>query len=257
MKTTKNAVLERIRIEVSSGSIPTARSWEELSKILRNGSTAASKRPPRIRWRHYFNRFLSTLGYSIVRNKKTECSASRFADETHHRFYRQPWCIGRDRMDYLVERGLQPSHRVLDIGCGSIRTGIWLIPYLENENYFGVDAHLKSLEAAVLYEIPLHRLEEKRPSFLLSRQFELSHFGVDFDWILAFSLFLHLNPQDQELALRRIRLCLKPGGCVVIDHALPRSEIELKNGFGLVVKHHEVRPYRLIDKHTNLFELTH
>jgi len=196
------------------------------------------------------------LGYSLVPNKKTKGSAGRFVDETHHRFYKLPWCTGRDQMDYLVSRGLRPSHRVLDLGCGSLRAGIWLIRYLENGNYFGVDAHLESLEAAVHYEIPLHGLERKNPRFLLSHQFEVSHFCVDFDWILAFALLIHLDPQNQELALRNMGSCLEPEGRVVLAHTLPCTENRLKNEFGLVVAHVEVRPCRLIAEHIKWFELT-
>ncbi len=252
---------ERIRIEFPSGSLPAApsqvnQSWYELVESRRKSSSATFRGLPRTRWQYYFVRALSLLGYSLVPNKKTEGSASRFADETHHRFYGLPWCIGRDQMDFLVSRGLRPSHRVLDLGCGSLRTGIWLIPYLDNGNYFGVDAHLESLEAAVHYEIPLHRLEDKSPRLLLSSQFELSHFGVDFDWIVAFALLIHLDPQNQEKALRRMRSCLEPGGRVVLSHALPRLEKELTNEFGLVVAHREVRPCRLMDEHIEWFELT-
>lgn len=211
---------------------------------------------PRLLLRHCLVRGFSALGYSLVPSTKTIGKAHRFVDETHHRFYGWPWCIGRDQMDYLVSRGLRSSDRVLDIGCGSLRTGIWLIPYLESGNYFGVDAHLESLEAAVHYEIPLHRLEEKNPRFLFSHQFELSHFGVDFDWILAFAFFIHLDSQHQELALRSMRSHLKQNGRIVLSHALPRAEKELKNEFGLEVVHYEVRPCRLIEDETKWFELT-
>ena len=33
--------------------------------------------------------------------------------------------------------GLRQHHRVLDIGCGSLRSGRLLIPYLNKGNYFG------------------------------------------------------------------------------------------------------------------------
>ena len=35
--------------------------------------------------------------------------------------------------------GLRQHHKVLDIGCGSLRCGRLLIPYLNKGNYFGVE----------------------------------------------------------------------------------------------------------------------
>jgi SAM-dependent methyltransferase len=108
-------------------------------------------------------------------------------EEEHHAQYGRPWFLGRYVFDFLVESGLQPHHRLLDIGCGALRVGIHAIRYLDAGNYFGVDAHLKSLEAAVTYEIPLHGLEEKRPRILWSRFFDFSYFATTFDFVLDFS----------------------------------------------------------------------
>jgi SAM-dependent methyltransferase len=251
----------QIRIESTSGSLPkdpsqVHQSWHELAVTRQKVSTTAFRGLTRVWLKRCLARGLSALGYSIVPHKKIEGSSSRFVDESHHRFYKFPWCIGRDQMDYMVSRGLLPSHLVLELGCGSLRAGIWLIRYLENGNYFGVDAHLESLEAATRYEIPLHGLEEKNPRFLLSHQFELSHFGVNFEWILAFSFFMHLDSQNQELALRNMRSCLKPEGRVVLSHRLPLTEKKLRNEFGLVVTHVEARSSRFVDENIKWFELT-
>ena len=32
--------------------------------------------------------------------------------------------LGKRQLDYLVEQGLQPSHYVLDVGCGPLRAGV-------------------------------------------------------------------------------------------------------------------------------------
>jgi len=39
----------------------------------------------------------------------------------------------------LTSVGLRQHHRVLDIGCGSLRVGRLLIAYLNQGNYFGVE----------------------------------------------------------------------------------------------------------------------
>jgi hypothetical protein len=111
----------------------------------------------------------------------------RFLQEEHHHQYGRPWILGRYMFDFLVESGLRPEHRLCDFGCGALRLGVWAIPYLDAGNYFGIDSHLASLEAATAYELPLHGLEGKRPRLLWSQDFAFSHFGTTFDWVIDFS----------------------------------------------------------------------
>ena len=108
-----------------------------------------------------------------------------FITERHHNAYGIPWAVDREHFDYLVARGLDPGHRLADLGCGSLRTGIWIVRYLDSGCYFGIDKHRKSLEAAAHYEIPLHGLEGKRPRLLNSGSFSLEHFAISFDWIIS------------------------------------------------------------------------
>ena len=42
-------------------------------------------------------------------------------------------------LDILLKHGLQPSHCVVDYGCGSFRLGTPLIAYLEPDKYWGLD----------------------------------------------------------------------------------------------------------------------
>lgn len=46
---------------------------------------------------------------------------------------------GRHVFSELLGFGLRPQHRVVDYGCGSLRVGCQLIPYLERGCYFGLD----------------------------------------------------------------------------------------------------------------------
>ena len=54
-----------------------------------------------------------------------------FITERHHNAYGIPWAVGREQFDYLVSRGLESRHRLADLGCGTLRTGIWIIRYLD------------------------------------------------------------------------------------------------------------------------------
>ena len=194
------------------------------------------------------------INVHIVRRPKF--ARSEWVTEHHHQFYDNPWCHGRDVADYLISRGLQTSHNLLDFGCGSIRAGIWLIGYLDSGHYFGVDAHLQSLEAAVQYEIPLHRLEHKQPRFLHSGTFEIEYFRQAFDVILVSSVLIHLSETQVDLALRNITRALDPSGKLVVAPRLPLDEATLRTKYGLDLSHAEKQPNRFVDMETPWFELT-
>ena len=175
--------------------------------------------------------------------------------ERHHTAYGSPWCIGREQFDYLLARGLERHHKVADLGCGPVRTGVWIVEHLDAGGYFGIDAHRKSLEAAVQYELPLHGLEGKAPRFLNNARFALDHFGVRFDWILSFSVFMHLDARATELALGKVTAALAPGGRFVVNHNPPLPPDELRRRHGLHVVHMADYPCRFLEQGTGWVEM--
>ena len=58
----------------------------------------------------------------------------------HRNFIGDKWDeIGKLQFDFLKDEGLKPHHKLIDIGCGSLRGGIHFIKYLDKFNYFGTD----------------------------------------------------------------------------------------------------------------------
>ena len=55
--------------------------------------------------------------------------------------------MGRLQFDFVANQGLKPDHKLLDIGCGSMRGGVHFVSYLENSNYYGVDCNKALLDA--------------------------------------------------------------------------------------------------------------
>lgn len=129
---------------------------------------------------------------------------NEYENEEHHRSYGGPWCRGRDHLNSLILEGLDPDDYVLDLGCGSMRVGIWLTQYLNPERYFGLDSHYPSLQAAANYEIPLNGLTEKQPRLLHSNSFEIDRFQQRFDVVVAVAVLCHLTPAEQVTALTAI-----------------------------------------------------
>lgn len=155
-----------------------------------------------------------------------------FLDETHHRAYGRPWCIGRDYFRFLRDIGLRPEHRVLDFGCGAGRLGVWLIGYLAPGHYFGIDADARSLLAFASYEIPLHDLADKRPRLLWDDSFAIGHFATRFDLVTDLFVTKHLGAAMARHAYAAIVAQLAPGGRIVLPHPPLLDTVELA-GLGL------------------------
>ncbi len=64
--------------------------------------------------------------------------------DPHYRAYVGPPLeydlVGASQFRLLTTLGLRAGHRCLDLGCGSLRAGRLLIPYLDPGNYFGIVA---------------------------------------------------------------------------------------------------------------------
>jgi hypothetical protein len=69
--------------------------------------------------------------------------------------------------------GLRETHRLLDLGCGSLRAGRMLIPYLAAERYIGVDPNGWLIDAAIEKQLGADVLAVKRPRFDHTQDFSL------------------------------------------------------------------------------------
>ena len=120
--------------------------------------------------------------------------------------------LGQLQLDYLVKQGLQPSHFVLDVGCGPLRAGVHFMRYLEPGHYAGIDKRGDNLERARAIELPRHGLEAKSPLLLVNGAFEFEKFGVGFDYAIAQSVFTHLPVNNLTRCLVEMAKVLNPGG---------------------------------------------
>jgi ubiquinone/menaquinone biosynthesis C-methylase UbiE len=120
--------------------------------------------------------------------------------------------IGKMQFDFLVTHGLREDHRFLDIGCGNLRLGSHLIPYLEPRQYIGIDISPRILTAA-LDTIRSYKLQAKMPYIFLVSETNYSFLPENyFDAIQAHSVFSHLPMDEIEKVLGEAFRVLKPGG---------------------------------------------
>lgn len=107
-------------------------------------------------------------------------------------------------MALLQREGLKPHHRLLDIGCGSLRLGVRAVPYLDPGHYWGTD-----LSAALMrkgYEAELAAKDRLPPAQLIEDpDFAFPGVPETIDYALAFAVFTHLPQPHLARALTNVR----------------------------------------------------
>jgi SAM-dependent methyltransferase len=107
---------------------------------------------------------------------------------------------GRQQFVLLIMAGLKPDSKVLDIGCGVLRAGYWLIHFLDTGCYYGIEPHRERVETGrtCILEPDVERL--KQPRFDRNPEFDSSVFDVKFDFFLAYSIWTHASkPQIERM----------------------------------------------------------
>ena len=117
---------------------------------------------------------------------------------------------GRQLLAFLLMAGLEPDSKVLDIGCGVLRGGYWLIHFLDRRCYFGIEPHRGRLETgrAKILEPETERFKE--PAFDGNANFDSSVFGTKFDFFFAYSIWTHASKLQIEVMLDNFLRDSKP-----------------------------------------------
>lgn len=95
------------------------------------------------------------------------------------------------QFEFLVAHGLRREHRLLDIGCGTLRGGIPLIDYLEAGHYFGIEPRKEALDEAYK-ELAETGLEGKSPTLINTAEPGDVRIGVPIDFAWAYSVLIHM-----------------------------------------------------------------
>jgi ubiquinone/menaquinone biosynthesis C-methylase UbiE len=125
--------------------------------------------------------------------------------------------IGELQFRTLLRHGLKANHRLIDVGCGSLRGGIHFVRHLEPNNYYGIEYNESLLDAGYELEIVPQGLADRLPraNLIADAAFDFSRFNIQFDFALAFSLFTHLPLDLIRVCLERLAETVKPGGTFV------------------------------------------
>lgn len=123
--------------------------------------------------------------------------------------------IGKTIFDLLKNCGLKPEHKLLDIGCGSLRVGKYLIKYLNSYGYYGIDPN-KWLVYDGLRDVPI--LNKVNYLFNYNSDFNLQCFEEKFDYILANSIFIHACKSQIEKCFSEVNKVLKEDGKFIFNY---------------------------------------
>ena len=112
----------------------------------------------------------------------------------------------------LAALGLRETHSLLDVGCGSLRAGRLLMPYLLPGNYYGIDPNQWLIDDGIKTEVGPSLVELKRPTFSNDADFTLTTFGRTFDFMVANSIFSHATAAQVNRCFAEAAKALAPTG---------------------------------------------
>lgn len=137
--------------------------------------------------------------------------------------------LGALQFEFLRGQGLRPEHRLMDVGCGSLRLGCLLVDYLEPERYFGIDLIEELLDAGHANELDdAQRARLPRSHLHATGAFEFGFLGQHrIDVAFAQSVFTHLPLNDLRDCLTKLAHWMAPGGVFFSTFFLCPEDVDL------------------------------
>ena len=108
---------------------------------------------------------------------------------------------GRRQFIALLNEGLCPESKVLDIGCGCLRVTYWLARFLDPGCYCGIEPARVRVEHGLHFLLTPDLMMAKQPRFDFNPHFDSSVFATKFDYFLAGSIWTHAGKSQIEATL--------------------------------------------------------
>lgn len=138
--------------------------------------------------------------------------------------------IGRKELGLLRMEQLRPTDTLVDLGCGTGRLAVQVIPTLAGGHYVGIDIASSMLDHARALIEARHPAPPCRVTWQQQRSevFDLADASVDV--MCAFSVFTHMEHEDTYRYLVSARRVVRPGGRFLFS-CLPMSLTAARNIF--------------------------
>ncbi len=142
--------------------------------------------------------------------------------------------VGQMQRQTLIEQGLRPHHRLLDIGCGCLRAGVWVMQYLQPGHYAGIEPNRLMLKFGLDHVAGPEHIAQCQPRFDHNSDFNLAAFGLTFDFFVARSIWTHTDKQQIEAMLDGFGRCANPGAVFLASYRRAASPDQDYKGRGWV-----------------------
>ena len=147
--------------------------------------------------------------------------------------------VGRNQLIVALDQGLGPEARVLDVGCGALRGGWWLVRFLAPARYHGIEPNAAMLEAGRRLVLGPALEADKRPRFATNADFDFGVFGARFDMVLARSIWSHAAFAQIEAMLDGFVAHAAAGGVMLASYREASAEEPPHRGAHWVGRSHE------------------
>lgn len=154
--------------------------------------------------------------------------------------------VGRLELEVLKREGLKPTDTLVDLGCGAGRLAAHVIPFLKGGRYVGIDISESMLEEAenlVRERVPNPPCEVEWAK-QTTPDYPLEEASVDI--VCAFSVFTHMEHEDNYRYLKEALRIVRPGGmfvfsCLPMDLGLAKTVFLGSAAVSLQTRWEEVR----------------
>jgi len=140
--------------------------------------------------------------------KKQKLDPDLKAGDRHYRAFIGPPdkydLVSAMQFNLLTKYGLREKHKLLDIGCGSLRGGRLFIIYLLENKYYGVEPEKWLVDDGIYHELGNQIIKQKKPKFLYTESFDFAAFNTRFDFALAQSIFTHASASQIHTCLKNL-----------------------------------------------------
>jgi SAM-dependent methyltransferase len=126
--------------------------------------------------------------------------------------------LGRAGFEVLLREGLCPSSRVLDVGCGALRLGYWLMRFLDPGCYLGIEPNQEMLRLGLDELVEPEAVERAEARFDHNDEFDFSVFNESFDFVVARSIWTHASKAHIRAMLDSFAATASPGGVFVTSY---------------------------------------
>jgi len=126
--------------------------------------------------------------------------------------------VGRAGFEVLLREGLAPTSRVLDVGCGALRLGYWLMRFLDPGHYFGIEPQEDMLRVGLDELVEPDVVERADAHFSANDDFDFSVFGERFDFVVARSIWTHASKPQIGAMLASFAATSAPGGVFLASY---------------------------------------